>query len=169
MPLTEAVAGGLRCPLRPGPSGGRTANQIEASLFGALNETEADLVWPLARREVNRAGRASAASPERLPRRADPGLGRVYCGGVVSFIALLIALPLTGLLVRRWSAILLPLIAWPMYYIGRNEGWWGCCGTGDGWEALAVMLTVLGVTTTAAAILLGQTFASRFAGPFRPR
>jgi hypothetical protein len=84
---------------------------------------------------------------------------------VVSFIALLIALPLIGLLVRHWSAILLPLIAWPIYYIGRNRGWWGCCGTGDGWEALAVTLTLFGVTSTAAGIWLGQTCASRFARP----
>jgi hypothetical protein len=84
---------------------------------------------------------------------------------MVSFIALLIALPLFGLLVRRWGVILLPLIAWPTYYIGRNQGWWGCCGTGDGWETLAIVLTVLGATTTAAAIWIGQTFASRFARP----
>ena len=45
---------------------GMTADQIEASLAGALNDTEADLVWLLARHEVNRAGRASTASPERL-------------------------------------------------------------------------------------------------------
>jgi hypothetical protein len=77
----------------------------------------------------------------------------------------LIAFPLIGLLVRRWGAILLPLIAWPTYYIGRNRGWWGCCGTGDGWEALAVALTVVGFMTTAIAILVGKTFAGRFARP----
>jgi len=83
---------------------------------------------------------------------------------VASFIALLTVLPLIGLLVRHWGAIFLPLIAWPIYYIGRNQGWWGCCGTGDGWQFLAVTLTVVGFITTAAAIWLGQTFARRFAG-----
>jgi hypothetical protein len=43
-----------------------TADQIEASLFGTLNETEADLVWLLARHEISRAGRPSTAAPVRL-------------------------------------------------------------------------------------------------------
>ena len=45
---------------------GMTPDQIEASLCEALNETEADLVWLLARHEVNRAGRASTPYAERL-------------------------------------------------------------------------------------------------------
>ena len=45
---------------------GMTADQIEASLFGTLNETEADLVWLLARHEISRAGRPSTTAPERL-------------------------------------------------------------------------------------------------------
>jgi hypothetical protein len=84
---------------------------------------------------------------------------------MVGFVVLLFALPLLGLVLHRWSAILLPLLAWPTYYIGRNQGWWGCCGTGDGWEVAAIWLTVLGVITTAGAVWLGKIFATRFARP----
>jgi hypothetical protein len=81
------------------------------------------------------------------------------------FVALLIGLPTLGLLTRHWGVVLLPVIAWPLYYIGLNRGWWGCCGTGDGWQYAAVMVTIFGVVTTALAVLLGRTFASRFASP----
>ena len=84
-------------------------------------------------------------------------------GQVGELHPLLIAFPLLGLLVRRWSVLLVPLIAWPLYYIGRNQGWWGCCGTGDGWEMAAIAVTILGTGVSAGAVWLGQTFASRFA------
>ena len=55
-------------------------------------------------------------------------------------IGLLIGFPLMGLVVRRWTAILLPLIGWPLFYVGLNEGWWGY-GTGDGWRYVAAVLS----------------------------
>jgi hypothetical protein len=73
-----------------------------------------------------------------------------------TFVALLIAFPLAGLLIRKRWAIVLPFIGWPLYYVGLNRGWWGCCGTGDGWQALAILLAVLGAGTTALAIGLGR-------------
>jgi hypothetical protein len=45
---------------------GMTANQIVVSLSAVLNETEADLVWLLARHEVARAGLAPTAAPAPL-------------------------------------------------------------------------------------------------------
>jgi hypothetical protein len=78
---------------------------------------------------------------------------------------LLVALPLLGLLLRRWSLLVMPLIAWPIYGIGRNQRWWGCCGTGEFWEIGVLGLALFGVLTTAAAVWLGQTFASRLAKP----
>jgi hypothetical protein len=78
---------------------------------------------------------------------------------VVGFVALLVVLPLLGLLLRRWSLVLLPLMAWPTYSIGVNQRWWGCCGTGDSWELGAFALTIVGVATTALAIWIGRTFA----------
>lgn len=79
------------------------------------------------------------------------------------FWVLLVALPVLGLLIRRWSAVLLPLIAWPTYYIGLNRGWWGCCGTGDAWQAAALAVTLLGVLTTAAGVVVGRMVAGHLA------
>ena len=81
---------------------------------------------------------------------------------MVLFVALLVGLPVIGSVLRRWTLLLLPLTAWPIYYIGLNQRWWGCCGTGEFWEMVAIALTIFGVATTAAAIRLGQAFASRF-------
>jgi hypothetical protein len=66
-------------------------------------------------------------------------------------IVLLIAFPLVGLLVRRWATVVLPLIAWPVFYAGLDQGWWGD-GTGDGWQYAAALLTVIGVASTALAV-----------------
>jgi hypothetical protein len=66
-------------------------------------------------------------------------------------IVLLIAFPLIGLLARRWTTIIFPLIAWPVFYAGLGHGWWGN-GIGDGWQYAAVLLTLVGVASTAAAV-----------------
>jgi hypothetical protein len=65
---------------------------------------------------------------------------------------LLIVFPLIGALSRRWLAVVLPLVAWPSFYLGLNRGWW-LNGTGDGWQALARFFTLVGVVTTALAVL----------------
>jgi hypothetical protein len=70
-------------------------------------------------------------------------------------VALLIAFPLVGVVTRRWLAMLLPAIGWPVFYAGLNRGWWGH-GTGDGWEYAAVLLTVVGVVTTAFALAVAR-------------
>jgi hypothetical protein len=84
---------------------------------------------------------------------------------VALFVVLLVGLPLIGFFSRRWAAVIVPLLAWPIYYIGLNREWWGVNGTGDGWQGLAVLLTIVGALTTAAAVQAGQRFASRFARP----
>lgn len=78
--------------------------------------------------------------------------------------ALLIAFPLVGLLTRRWLAIALPLIGWPIFYVGMNQGWW-LYGTGDGWEAIARAITVIGVATTALAVAVARSLRP----PTKPR
>jgi hypothetical protein len=81
------------------------------------------------------------------------------------FVAFLIGFPTVGVVSHRWVAVLLPITAWPTYYVGLNQEWWGLNGTGDGWQFLAFGFTVLGTATTAAGILLGKTLASRFTRP----
>jgi hypothetical protein len=76
-------------------------------------------------------------------------------------IGLLIAFPLVGLFARRWLAVILPFVGWPLFYLGLNKGWWGY-GTGDGWQYAAALLTAVGVVTTALAVALaGGVRASR--------
>jgi hypothetical protein len=84
---------------------------------------------------------------------------------VALFVLLLIVPPLFGLLGRRWIAVVVPLLAWPIYYVGLNQRWWGVNGTGDGWQVLAVLATIGGILTTAAAVGFGRYFTARLAKP----
>lgn len=69
---------------------------------------------------------------------------------------LLIAFPLIGVLARRWLVVAMPLVAWPIFYVGMNRGWW-LYGTGDGWQYVARFFTVLGVVTTLLTIGVART------------
>jgi hypothetical protein len=82
-----------------------------------------------------------------------------------AIVALLIAFPLVGAIARRWLALLLPIVGWPLFYFGLNRGWWGD-GTGDGWQLAAAMLTVAGVGSTAVVIAIAR--AHRSVGVYRP-
>ncbi len=71
-----------------------------------------------------------------------------------------------GFLTRRWITVALPLIGHPLYAIGLNQGWWGCCGTGEGPLVFFVALgTVVAMAVTGAAVEAGQRFANRSAKP----
>ena len=72
-------------------------------------------------------------------------------------VGLLTAFPLVGLVTRRWLAVTLPLIGWPIFYAGLNRGWWSD-GTGDGWQIVCVSFTVIGVASTALGVLVGRRF-----------
>jgi hypothetical protein len=73
---------------------------------------------------------------------------------------LLVAFPLIGFVIARWSAIVLPLVGWPLYFLGLDEGWWGY-GTGDNWEYGAVLLTIIGIITTALTIAFRRGLSPR--------
>ncbi len=66
------------------------------------------------------------------------------------------AFPLIGVLARRWVVVALPLVAWPIFYLGLNKGWW-LYGVGDGWQYVAWFFTLLGVASTALAVEFGRT------------
>lgn len=74
--------------------------------------------------------------------------------------SLVIAFPLIGALARRWLAVALPLLGWPLFYVGLNGGWW-FYGTGDGWQRIAVFLTLVGVVTTAFAVGVARNIRPR--------
>lgn len=67
------------------------------------------------------------------------------------FVVLLILFPLIGVALRSWIAVLLPTIAWPLFYAGLNQGWWGN-GTGDGWQYAALVVTAVGILSTGLAV-----------------
>ena len=80
-------------------------------------------------------------------------------------VALLIAFPLVGALSRRWYAVALPLVGWPVFFIGLHQNWWGD-GLGDAWRYPATALTAFGVVTTSLAVAAARQFGiARFAKP----
>jgi hypothetical protein len=72
-----------------------------------------------------------------------------------AFVGLLILFPLIGVASRSWIAVVLPTIAWPLFYAGLNQGWWGK-GTGDGWEYAALVVTVVGILSTGLAVAVAR-------------
>jgi hypothetical protein len=76
------------------------------------------------------------------------------------FVTLLVAFPLAGLLSRRWSALALPLLGWPLFYLGLQQGWWGN-GIGDMWQYAAAGVLLAGVLSTALAVGLARRVKPR--------
>jgi hypothetical protein len=75
-------------------------------------------------------------------------------------VALLIAFPVAGWLAGSWWAIALPLVGWPLFYLGLGQGWWGY-GLGDGWQYAAALLTAAGAVTTVLAVALARAVRGR--------
>lgn len=75
-------------------------------------------------------------------------------------IALLVTFPLVGAASRVWTALVLPLVGWPLFYSGLDQGWWGN-GLGDGWEFVAACALLLGVASTALAVGLARRVKPR--------
>ena len=77
-----------------------------------------------------------------------------------AFVVLIVIFPLLGGAMRRWLALLFPVIGWPLFYVGLNRDWWGH-GTGDGWQYVALLMTTIGVVTTALALALSRAVGRR--------
>jgi hypothetical protein len=71
---------------------------------------------------------------------------------------LIVLLPTLGFSVvafvigRAW-ALLVPAIAWPLYFLGLRERWWGN-GLGDRWQYALGGMTLLGLAAAAAGLML---------------
>lgn len=90
------------------------------------------------------------------------------------FLAPFVLSLLAALVVRRWWALIVPLVAVPLYYVGLRHGWWGH-GVGDGGTAVVLLtafLTLVAVGGCAAAIgafrLLGRRGSGEREGPAAP-
>jgi len=57
-------------------------------------------------------------------------------GAVLFFLASL----LSGAVTRRWVVVPFVVSVWPVYITGLLLGLWGF-GVGDGWQAIAVVMT----------------------------
>jgi hypothetical protein len=74
---------------------------------------------------------------------------------------LLALLGLMGAFIHQWWAVILPLIAIPVFYAGVRYGWWGE-GVGDGWEYGAAIVTVVGVLGSLVGLVVGRVAIRAF-------
>lgn len=71
-------------------------------------------------------------------------------------IVLLAGFIVLGALTRTWFAVIPPLVGVPLYVVGINRGWWGCCGTGDAWQLAMLALTAVGVVGAVLGVAVGK-------------
>jgi hypothetical protein len=69
------------------------------------------------------------------------------------FVGPLVGCALVGVLVGRWSVLILPIAVVPVLYIGIDQGWWGY-GLGDAWQVAMMFYLAFALVITAAAVLL---------------
>ena len=71
-----------------------------------------------------------------------------------------------GAAVGRWYVVLLPPVAWLVYFTGLRAGWWGS-GVGDGWQLALVMMAGLSGAAAAVGVAIAKAVRSRrtAAGP----
>jgi hypothetical protein len=66
-------------------------------------------------------------------------------------VALLIGLPLTALVTGRRELLALPLVIWPVWFLGLSQDWWGY-GLGDGWPFAALFIIAASIASVAVAL-----------------
>jgi hypothetical protein len=66
----------------------------------------------------------------------------------------------TALLLGRSWVLLLPVIGWPLFFLGLNAGWWGY-GVGDFWQFALILETVIGVAAVSIGLLLHRLLVAR--------
>jgi hypothetical protein len=71
---------------------------------------------------------------------------------------LLALLGVVAAFVRRLWALLLPLVAIPLFYAGLRRGWWGA-GVGDGWQYAAALVTLIGFLGSVVGVVVGRFLA----------
>lgn len=71
---------------------------------------------------------------------------------------LLVLVALSGVVVGRWWALLIPLAVWPTYFLGLTQGWW-LYGVGDGWEYGAAAIMVFSIALVAIGVVIRAVVA----------
>jgi hypothetical protein len=62
----------------------------------------------------------------------------------------------SGLLIARWVALVIPAVLIPLFYIGLRYGWWGY-GVGDGWQYVGAAITIVTIAATGGAVVLSHS------------
>jgi hypothetical protein len=76
----------------------------------------------------------------------------MMCAIELVLYPLLVIVSLSGVLIGRWWALLIPWNVWPIYFLGVGMGLWGH-GLGDGWQY--GFLLVVAISLAAVAIGVG--------------
>ena len=71
-------------------------------------------------------------------------------------IGLIILSLVVGVALHRWSALAVPVVLIPVFYLGLRFEWWGS-GVGDGWELVGTLITLAATVATAIAIAATRT------------
>jgi hypothetical protein len=80
------------------------------------------------------------------------------------FLILVLAVAVAiGFLIGRWAVVAVLAAAWPLYFLGLHQEWWGH-GVGDGWQVILVTGTLVAAVAGAAGVLARR----RTTRPIRP-
>ncbi|MCC2652318.1 MAG: hypothetical protein K0Q60_2481 [Microvirga sp.] len=77
----------------------------------------------------------------------------------VVVITLLALVALSGAVIGRWWTLMIPLVLWPVYFLGLAQDWWGY-GMGDGWQFGAAAIIVVSLISVAVGIALRSVVQS---------
>ena len=75
--------------------------------------------------------------------------------GWVLLAAVIVSI-MSGLLIGRWIALIVPVVLIPLFYTGLRLGWWGY-GVGEGWQYVGAVITIVTVAATGGAVVLSRT------------
>lgn len=62
---------------------------------------------------------------------------------------------IASLLLGRLWLLLVPLVGWPLFFLGLSMDWWGY-GVGDGWQFAMGLWTLVGVVCVTVGLGLHQ-------------
>jgi hypothetical protein len=72
-----------------------------------------------------------------------------------AFLAMFALVVATAAIWRSWIVLVLPAVVVPAFYLGLRLGWWGH-GVGDGWQFVALGVTVAALVLTATVVAVGR-------------
>jgi hypothetical protein len=82
-------------------------------------------------------------------------------------VSLLVFIALAGGLIGRWWTLAIPVVVWPIWFLGLAREWWGY-GMGDGWQYGAAFLILVSLGSVAIALTV-RALAREVVRPRSPR